>query len=209
MALVSMEGELPQTRFHKWHFIPEALHFVFGRVLKRALREVYKIVYWIAMRPFYGSLGWGCYVSPRANIRNYRFLYLGRNTIVNPHVTLWCYLKSGHNVTFNPGTCVYGMVVIGSDVMIAPHVMIAGGNHGTLLNGTPMTLQTCDTRGIVIGSDVWIGANSVLVDGVEIGAGVVVAAGAVVTKSVPPRVIVGGVPAKVLRGRSTTSRCAD
>lgn len=201
MATITSNSQ--ETVFHKRRLIPEVFHFILSRLLKRAVKEVYKIVYWIVMRPLYGSLGWGCYISPRANIRNHRFLYLGRNTIVNPNATLWCFLEAGDNVTFNPGSCVYGTVVIGNDVMIAPHVMLAGGNHGTVLNGTPMTLQNCDSRGIVIRNDVWIGANCVVVDGVEIGEGAVVAAGAVVTKCVPSRVIFGGVPGRVIKERSS------
>ncbi|MFT4847950.1 MAG: acetyltransferase-like isoleucine patch superfamily enzyme [Parvicella sp.] len=52
-----------------------------------------------------------------------------------------------------------------------------------------------------IGHDVWIGINAVLIDGVTIGTGAIIASGAVVTKDVPPYAIVGGVPAKVLRFR--------
>lgn len=54
---------------------------------------------------------------------------------------------------------------------------------------------------IGIGNDVWIGANVIILDGIEIGDGAVVAAGSVITKSVPPYAIVGGVPAKIIRYR--------
>lgn len=54
---------------------------------------------------------------------------------------------------------------------------------------------------VVIGNDVWVGLNAVIMDGVKIGDGAVVAAGAVVTKDVPPYAIVGGVPAKVIKYR--------
>ena len=54
---------------------------------------------------------------------------------------------------------------------------------------------------VTIGSDVWIGARAMIVDGVHVGHGAVVAAGAVVTKDVEPYSIVGGVPARVLRYR--------
>ena len=54
---------------------------------------------------------------------------------------------------------------------------------------------------IEIGNDVWLGANVIVVDGVRIGDGAIVAAGSVVTKNVPPYAIVGGVPAKVIRSR--------
>ncbi len=54
---------------------------------------------------------------------------------------------------------------------------------------------------IDIGHDVWIGSNTVILGGVHIGHGAVIAAGAVVTKDVPPYAIVGGVPARVIRNR--------
>lgn len=58
-----------------------------------------------------------------------------------------------------------------------------------------------DNREIVIGNDVWIGANVILLPGVTIGDGAVIAAGAVVTKDVEPYAVVGGVPAKVIKYR--------
>ena len=53
----------------------------------------------------------------------------------------------------------------------------------------------------IIGNDVWIGANAIILQGVTIGDGAIIAAGAVVTKDVPPYAIVGGVPAKVIKYR--------
>lgn len=69
------------------------------------------------------------------------------------------------------------------------------------------TRRTADTdrskfsEPVVIGNDVWIGAGAVILNGVTIGDGSIVAAGSVVTKSIPPYSIVGGVPAKVIRMR--------
>ncbi len=57
------------------------------------------------------------------------------------------------------------------------------------------------TKPAVIGNDVWIGQNAVIMDGVHVGDGAIVAAGAVVTKDVPPYAIVGGVPARVIKYR--------
>lgn len=54
---------------------------------------------------------------------------------------------------------------------------------------------------VVIGNDVWIGSNALTMEGVVIGDGAIVAAGAVVTKNVPPYAIVGGIPAKIIRYR--------
>lgn len=55
------------------------------------------------------------------------------------------------------------------------------------------------TAPIQIGNHVWIGARAIILKGVTIGDGVVVAAGAVVTKDVPPNTLVGGVPAKIIK----------
>ena len=65
-----------------------------------------------------------------------------------------------------------------------------------------MTFQSRTEADIVIGNDVWIGANSVITAGVRINDGAVVAAGSVVTKEVPENAIVGGVPARVIKYRS-------
>lgn len=58
-----------------------------------------------------------------------------------------------------------------------------------------------ETSPITIGNDVWIGARAMILDGVSIGDGVIVAAGAVVTSDVPPYAVVGGVPARLIRRR--------
>lgn len=60
-----------------------------------------------------------------------------------------------------------------------------------------------------IGNDVWIGMNAIILDGVKVGNGVVIAAGAVVTTDIPSYAIVGGVPAKIIRYRFTESEIKD
>ncbi len=91
-------------------------------------------------------------------------------------------------------------VRIGRGALIAPGVFITDHNHDTTL-GRPMFEQPCIAARVIIGDDVWIGANAVVLPGVTIGDGAVVAAGAVVSRDVAARSIVGGVPAKLLRSR--------
>ena len=61
----------------------------------------------------------------------------------------------------------------------------------------------------IIGSDVWVGSNSTILGGVQIGDGAIIGAGAVVTKDVPPYAIVGGVPAKIIRYRFSQEKIAE
>jgi acetyltransferase-like isoleucine patch superfamily enzyme len=59
---------------------------------------------------------------------------------------------------------------------------------------------------ILIGADVWIGANAIVLAGVKIGSGALVAAGAVVTRPIPANAVVAGVPAKVIRYRNAEQK---
>ncbi len=91
-------------------------------------------------------------------------------------------------------------IIIGNDVAIGPNVSIlsAGHDHATLtLDDTGATVRVCNHA--------WIGANSILLPGVEIGEGAVVGAGSVVTKSVPAWTVVAGNPAMFIKQR--TVRC--
>jgi len=85
--------------------------------------------------------------------------------------------------------------------MVAPNCMIAGGNHNYSRIDKPMMFQGSNSKGIIIEDDVWIGANSSILDGVKIGKGAIIAAGSVVTKDVCAYDIVAGVPAKKINSR--------
>ena len=92
-------------------------------------------------------------------------------------------------------------VQIGDHVRIGPHVSMTASNRNYQRRDTLIVDQGIREEGITIDSDVWIGAGSVVTDGVHIGQGAVVASGAVVAKDVAPYSIVGGVPAKVIGER--------
>jgi len=93
-----------------------------------------------------------------------------------------------------------GEIYIGKHVMIGPKTIIWGRDHGMEL-GIPMKHQPHQKAKIIIEDDVWIGANAIILKGVTIGKGAVVAAGAIVTKDVPQYAIVGGNPAKIIKYR--------
>jgi acetyltransferase-like isoleucine patch superfamily enzyme len=97
------------------------------------------------------------------------------------------------------GSVVIGPVDIGDNVIMAQHVALSGLNHGYQDITVPIRLQPVSTRPIVIEEACWLGANAVVTAGVRVGRHSVVAAGAVVTKDVPPYSVVGGNPARILK----------
>ena len=96
----------------------------------------------------------------------------------------------------------YGPISLGSDVMMGPEVVIYTSGHAHDRIDIPMRLQgASEIKPVSIGNDVWIERRVMIMPGVTIGNGVIIGAGAVVTKDVPDYAVVGGVPARILRYR--------
>lgn len=89
----------------------------------------------------------------------------------------------------------HGGVVLGDGCQIGHNVVFATLNHGM----APEDRRTMHPAPIILGRNVWVGANATVLQGVTIGDNAIVAAGAVVTKDVAANTVVGGVPAKYLR----------
>lgn len=106
-------------------------------------------------------------------------------------------IKLGKNVWVQQGCTFFdrGGIEIGDDVFIAPKVNLVTLNH--VMN--PYERSTTYAKPIKIGNRVWIGIAATVLAGVTIGDNSIIAAGAVVTKDVPPNTIVGGNPAKVIK----------
>lgn len=140
-----------------------------------------------------------------------RFTRYGRNFSFDPFgVYSFESISIGDNVNLGYRPILIAArskIVIGNNVMFGPEVTIRGGNHRIDIVGKPMIAvgdhekRAEDDPGVVIEDDVWIGTRAIVLAGVTIGRGAVVAAGALVTKDVPPYAIVGGNPAKVIRMR--------
>jgi galactoside O-acetyltransferase len=96
-----------------------------------------------------------------------------------------------------------GHITIGDNVMIGPNVVLRSNDHVFEQADVLINYQGMSEGSITIGNDVWIASNAVILQNVSIGDGAVVAAGAVVTKNVPPYAIVGGVPARTIGTRRT------
>lgn len=110
----------------------------------------------------------------------------------------------GHHVFFN---ALRKEIIIGNYVMVAPYVMFITQNHDFSVVGLPMrdtgypiASDNC-YKEIIVEDDVWIGSHAIILKGVTIHKGAVIAAGAIVTKDVPPYAIVGGIPAKIIKFR--------
>ena len=134
-----------------------------------------------AIRELFGSVGEDPTVLPVFNCDNGKNIHVGKQFLANYNVTI---------LDIAP-------VHIGDYVMIAPNTLITTVNHPIRPSGRRAHLGIA--KPVTIGNDVWIGSNVTILPGVTIGSNVIVAAGAVVTHDIPDNVLVGGVPAKIIR----------
>lgn len=150
-------------------------------------------------------------ISRTAILTFRNLIRIGNNVDIGEYViirTAEKFVEIGDNSQLNPFTVIYGGagVTIGKNVMIAPHVMIAAGQHEFRNLVKPMRFSGDFSKGpIFIEDDVWIGANAVILDGVKIKKGAIVAAGAVVTSDVGEYDIAAGVPARRISNRRSYS----
>jgi acetyltransferase-like isoleucine patch superfamily enzyme len=132
---------------------------------------------------------------------------IGPATGINPYVKIRSanggWVRIGRQCSIHSFSVIYGDggVTIGDRVRIATHVVIVPNNHNFDDLSKDIYEQGVTRQEIVIGDDVWIGARATILAGVTIGNHSVIAAGAVVTKDVPPDSVVAGVPARIIRKR--------
>ncbi|GAQ83082.1 Maltose O-acetyltransferase [Klebsormidium nitens] len=133
------------------------------------------------MKDIFGSIGTTPYIEPRF------FCDYGKNTFI------------GNNFYANAGLVILdaNTVHIGNDVLCAPNVQIYAATHptdpATRAAGLELALP------IRIGNNVWIGGSAIINPGVTVGDNSVIGSGSVVTRDVPPNVVVAGNPARVLK----------
>jgi len=170
---------------------------------RRASKLVYRTLYYVLFAKYaYKYISPFAYVAPRAHVRDYNRIRLGARVIIRSNCQIGGDIELANDVRLGLNCHIFGKVTIGQHVMIAPNVVLAGGAHGISI-GAPMIFQPCPpARRIIIGEDVWIGANSVILQGVTISNGAVVGAGSVVTTDIPENAIAVGNPAKVLKYRN-------
>lgn len=146
-------------------------------------------------------------IHKTAILENKDLIHIAKNAEIKEHVIIKSYdnpVKVGSFSQINAFTVIYGGsgVTIGENVMIAPHCMIAGGNHNYKQTEKPMRFAESISKGpIDIQDNVWIGANCTITDGVTIGNDALIAANSLVNINVAPYDIVSGVPAQVVGNR--------
>lgn len=124
--------------------------------------------------------------------------YIGYNTLIRPNTLI---VKDN---VFIGNACHLAVIelTIGNNVMLASNVSIVGGDHKYNIVGTPIRSTGRDIeKSVIIEDDVWIGHQAIILHGIRIGEGSIVAAGSVVTKDVEPYSIYAGNPAKKIRDR--------
>ncbi|MEX1368080.1 MAG: acyltransferase [Nannocystaceae bacterium] len=151
------------------------------------------------------TLGEGCFIAPDAQLfaEPRREIVLGDRCSVAAGCFVHGPVELGDEVSLNPRVVLDGGaagIAIGTGTRIAADVHVYAWDHGTAPE-RPIRDQPVRSRGITIGTDVWIGAGAGITDGVRIGDHAVVGLHAVVTRDVPPWAIVAGVPARVVGDR--------
>lgn len=144
----------------------------------------------------FASFGTGSEIGPNC-IFTESTIYVGNNSHIGPN----CLIRSAH-----------GKIHIGNHVMISPGVHIHGGNHpidtkGVFLDEVEKEFGV--DGDLIIEDDAWIGANSILLKGSNIGRGSVIGAGSLVRHTIPPYAVVSGNPCKVIGFRFTPAEIID
>ncbi len=106
-------------------------------------------------------------------------------------------IEAGTFINYGTSISASLLVQIGADTQIGTHCMLIDNAFHHV--EPERRNERPESQAIILGRNVWLGARVIVLPGVTIGADSVVAAGSVVTKDVPPRTLVGGVPARIIR----------
>lgn len=134
------------------------------------------------LKEMFAEIGENCYIEPPLHANwGGKFVHFGHDVYAN------------FNLTLVDDTDIY----VGDSVLFGPNVTVSAGTHP--VHPVLRSKQAQYNLSIVIGNNVWIGANSVLLPGVHIGDNTVIGAGSVVTKDIPANVVAVGSPCRVMR----------
>jgi acetyltransferase-like isoleucine patch superfamily enzyme len=180
------------------YFVLKDRHRAWARAWQEEVQERLRTLETVA-------IGEGCFVAPEARIFGEpgRGVVLGPGCSVAAEAFLHGPITLGPEVSVNARATLDGGargITIGEGSRIASGAALYAFDHG-MDPDRPIRRQPVTSSGIIVGRDVWIGANAGVTDGVTLGDHAVVGMGAVVTRDVPAWAIVGGVPARILGDR--------
>ena len=161
--------------------------------------------WWIRIfMPFYIKRGKGSviYRSVRKDIVPFNIFELGKRSVIEDYSVInnaVGNLLIGNNTRVGIGNTIIGPVTISDNVNIGQNVTISGLNHNYEDPSKTISEQGVGTSPIKIENDVWIGANSVVLPGIQIGNHSIIGAGSVITKDVPSYSVAVGNPARIIK----------
>ena len=165
----------------------------------------------------FGAFGEGSIICfPATSLMNERFIEIGENTMIGPHVALSAGMAPGQECLSQPvvrigDRCLIGRgsgivghfsIDIGDDVWTGHHIYITDQNHGYDNVDVPISQQSMPEKPVRIGSGSWLGHGTVVLPGADIGEHVVIGANSVVTGSIPSFSVAVGAPARVVKSMS-------
>lgn len=172
----------------------------------------------------FGAFGEGSIICfPVTSLMNERFIEIGENTMIGPHVALSAGMAPGQECLSQPvvrigDRCLIGRgsgivghfsIDIGDDVWTGHHVYITDQNHGYDNVDIPISQQSMPEKPVRIGSGSWLGHGTVVLPGADIGEHVVIGANSVVTGSIPSFSVAVGAPARVVKSMSEADESAS
>ena len=192
MSIVSTIKSNPKLKkFIHWTLIPK------GQARPRTW------VKWF-VNPFIHKKGKGSTIrrNTRIDVLPFNNFELGENSTIEDFCTVNNGVGEviiGNGVRIGMSNVLIGPIQIGNNVIFAQNIVSSGLNHGYEDINIPICKQPTTTSRITVEDDCWIGANAVITAGVTIGKHSVIAAGAIVTKNIPPFSIAVGNPARVIK----------
>ncbi len=156
------------------------------------------------VNPFFHKKGKGALIrrNTRVDVLPFNRFELGNKSTIEDFSTINNGVGDviiGNETRIGIGNVIIGPVTVGNNVIFAQNIVLSGLNHSYEDISKPIHKQPVTTAPIVVENECWVGSNAVITAGVTIGKHSVIAAGAVVTKNIPPYSIAVGNPARVIK----------
>lgn len=194
------------------------LAFLYPYTIHQKIKGCFSFFYRQWILNFISGADYTVSIGPGLDLRGGECMTIGAHTNIGRHCILNCWTHYGkQNQILHPRliigqncnigdethiTCA-NHIQIGDNLLTGRRCLITDNSHGGMtleeLAIAPIDRNVKSKGPIIIGNNVWIGERVCILPGVHVGDGAVIAANAVVTKDVPPYIVVGGVPAKIIK----------